>query len=100
MLSAPHLIVFLTLLSPSLCRIFISTSSTGPCDMVLCIFGAVCVENEEGRPQCICDRQCPDMMAPVCGSDGTTYLSECFLDKASCEQKRRVYVASQGSCGK
>ncbi|XP_030843085.1 agrin isoform X4 [Strongylocentrotus purpuratus] len=66
--------------------------------MVLCIFGAVCEENEQGRPQCICDRQCPDMMAPVCGSDGTTYLSECFLDKASCEQKKRVYVASQGSC--
>ncbi|XP_063965931.1 agrin-like isoform X1 [Lytechinus pictus] len=66
--------------------------------MVLCIFGAVCVENEEGRPQCICDRECPDIMAPVCGSDGTTYLSECFLDKASCEQKRRIYVASQGSC--
>ncbi|XP_072174629.1 agrin-like [Diadema setosum] len=70
----------------------------GPCDNVLCIFGATCVENEVGRAQCICNQECPDVVAPVCGSDGSTYLSECYMDVTSCLEKRRIVVESQGAC--
>ena len=87
------LTLFTFVISPSRCFWL------GPCDMVLCIYGAVCIENELGRPQCVCNKECPEMVAPVCGSDGTTYLSECFLDRASCEEKRMILVDSQGGCG-
>jgi len=42
--------------------------------------------------------QCPQMFAPVCGSDGDTYHSECFLRQAACEQQTRITVITEGHC--
>jgi len=38
------------------------------------------------------------MFAPVCGSDGDTYHSECFLRQAACEQQTRITVITEGHC--
>jgi len=35
----------------------------------------------------------------VCGSDNTTYASQCQLRVASCTERRRIRVRWQGSCG-
>uniref|UniRef100_A0A8C5SU41 Kazal-like domain-containing protein n=1 Tax=Laticauda laticaudata TaxID=8630 RepID=A0A8C5SU41_LATLA len=43
---------------------------------------------------------CPSVVAPVCGSDYSTYSNECELEKAQCNQQRRIKVMSKGACGK
>uniref|UniRef100_A0A8C3QRP7 Kazal-like domain-containing protein n=1 Tax=Cyanoderma ruficeps TaxID=181631 RepID=A0A8C3QRP7_9PASS len=42
---------------------------------------------------------CPPVVAPVCGSDHSTYSNECELDRAQCNQQRRIKVVSKGPCG-
>ncbi len=36
----------------------------------------------------------------VCGSDGRTYASECYMNKYACEEKRTVTLQSDKACGK
>ncbi|XP_077998686.1 agrin-like isoform X2 [Glandiceps talaboti] len=74
-------------------------STEGPCARVLCGFDAVCQVDEKGNGVCVCPEQCTTVFAPVCGSDGVTYISECHLRVASCSQKKRITVESQGPCG-
>lgn len=73
------------------------------CRGVLCGFGAVCEKDlkEPSKGTCICKRgACPSVVAPVCGSDYSTYSNECELEMAQCTQQRRIKVISKGSCGK
>uniref|UniRef100_H9H689 Agrin n=1 Tax=Monodelphis domestica TaxID=13616 RepID=H9H689_MONDO len=75
------------LLSPTACR------------GMLCGFGAVC-EQSAGRATCVCKKgPCPTVVAPVCGSDASTYSNECELQRAQCSQQRRIRVVSRGPCG-
>lgn len=42
---------------------------------------------------------CPDLYSPVCGSDGTTYLSMCELELANCKNpKLKVVLTSEENC--
>ena len=43
---------------------------------------------------------CPQVVNPVCGSDGVTYGNVCQLLKAFCVQRRRITVMKNGPCGK
>ncbi|XP_027209867.1 four-domain proteases inhibitor [Penaeus vannamei] len=45
-----------------------------------------------------CNTVCPALYAPVCGSDGQTYPSQCNLEAARC-RNRRLRAVSQGECG-
>ncbi|XP_054994916.1 agrin isoform X2 [Sorex araneus] len=72
------------------------------CRGMLCGFGAVCEPNAEspGRASCVCKKSaCPSVVAPVCGSDASTYSSECELLRAQCRQQRRIRLLSRGPCG-
>ncbi|XP_057686455.1 agrin isoform X5 [Corythoichthys intestinalis] len=72
------------------------------CRGKLCGFGAVC-ERDPKNPasaECVCKRldNCPSLVAPVCGSDSSTYTNECELEKAQCRSQRRIKVLRKGPC--
>ncbi|NXC09441.1 AGRIN protein, partial [Orthonyx spaldingii] len=72
------------------------------CRGMLCGFGAVCERSptEPGQASCVCRKgSCPPVVAPVCGSDYSTYSNECELERAQCHQQRRIKVVSKGPCG-
>uniref|UniRef100_A0A665WYS0 Agrin n=1 Tax=Echeneis naucrates TaxID=173247 RepID=A0A665WYS0_ECHNA len=69
----------------------------GPCDEACsnCSFGAIC-DAQSG--QCVCASECVESHQPVCGSDGTTYNSECELHVRACKEQMDLRVVSQGEC--
>eukprot|EP00071_Canis_lupus_P005900 XP_005620419.1 agrin isoform X4 [Canis lupus familiaris] len=72
------------------------------CRGMLCGFGAVCEPSAggSGRASCVCKKSaCPAVVAPVCGSDASTYSNECELQRAQCSQQRRIRLLSRGPCG-
>lgn len=62
-----------------------------------CSFGAIC-DAQSG--QCVCATECVESHQPVCGSDGTTYNSECELHVQACKEQMDLRVVSQGECSK
>ncbi|KAJ8371027.1 hypothetical protein SKAU_G00110550 [Synaphobranchus kaupii] len=71
------------------------------CRGMLCGFGAVCERdpNDPSKGSCVCKKiVCPSMVAPVCGSDASTYSNECELEKAQCNTQRRLRVVRKGPC--
>ncbi|KAF0036732.1 hypothetical protein F2P81_012044 [Scophthalmus maximus] len=70
-----------------------SRLSDGAC--ANCSFGAIC-DDQSG--QCVCASECVESHQPVCGSDGTTYNSECELHVRACKEQMDLRVVSQGEC--
>ncbi|XP_029291118.1 agrin isoform X2 [Cottoperca gobio] len=71
------------------------------CRGMLCGFGAVCErdQTDPAKAECVCKRvDCPSLVAPVCGSDSSTYSNECELEKAQCNTQRRIKVLRKGPC--
>uniref|UniRef100_A0A3Q1CUZ5 Agrin n=1 Tax=Amphiprion ocellaris TaxID=80972 RepID=A0A3Q1CUZ5_AMPOC len=71
------------------------------CRGMLCGFGAVCERDpsDPAKAECVCKRvECPSLVAPVCGSDSSTYTNECELEKAQCNTQRRIKVLRKGPC--
>ncbi|XP_034551694.1 agrin isoform X2 [Notolabrus celidotus] len=71
------------------------------CRGMLCGFGAVCERDptDPTKAECVCKRvECPSLVAPVCGSDSSTYSNECELEKAQCNTQRRIKVLRKGPC--
>ncbi|XP_035864001.1 agrin isoform X2 [Sander lucioperca] len=71
------------------------------CRGMLCGFGAVCErdQTDPAKAVCVCKRvDCPSLVAPVCGSDSSTYSNECELEKAQCNSQRRIKVLRKGPC--
>uniref|UniRef100_A0A8C7JRH7 Agrin n=1 Tax=Oncorhynchus kisutch TaxID=8019 RepID=A0A8C7JRH7_ONCKI len=71
------------------------------CRGMLCGFGAVCERKaaDPSKAECVCKKMvCPSVVAPVCGSDSSTYSNECELEKAQCNTQRRIKVLRKGPC--
>uniref|UniRef100_A0A9J7ZRU0 Agrin n=1 Tax=Cyprinus carpio carpio TaxID=630221 RepID=A0A9J7ZRU0_CYPCA len=69
----------------------------------LCGFGALCERDptDPSKGECVCKKiVCTSVVAPVCGSDSSTYSNECELEKAQCHSQRRIKVMRRGPCGK
>ncbi|XP_033111280.1 flocculation protein FLO9-like, partial [Anneissia japonica] len=45
-----------------------------------------------------CSRRCHRYYAPVCGSDGETYHSECIMLVYACKRQQRIRVKHVGKC--
>ncbi|CAB1329550.1 unnamed protein product [Coregonus sp. 'balchen'] len=60
-----------------------------------CSFGAIC-DGQSGR--CVCPQECVESHQPVCGSDGSTYDSECELHVRACTEQLDLRVLAQGEC--
>uniref|UniRef100_A0AAQ5YE36 Agrin n=1 Tax=Amphiprion ocellaris TaxID=80972 RepID=A0AAQ5YE36_AMPOC len=76
-------------------------NKTHSCRGMLCGFGAVCERDpsDPAKAECVCKRvECPSLVAPVCGSDSSTYTNECELEKAQCNTQRRIKVLRKGPC--
>lgn len=81
---------------------FLPLCHSPACRGMLCGFGAVCEPSAggSGRASCVCKKSaCPAVVAPVCGSDASTYSNECELQRAQCSQQRRIRLLSRGPCG-
>ncbi|KAL4648416.1 agrin-like isoform X1 [Arapaima gigas] len=68
---------------------------------MLCGFGAVCEPDpaDSSKGHCVCKKtSCPAVVAPVCGSDSSTYSNECELNKAQCIEQRRIKVVRKDPC--
>lgn len=76
----------------------LSQTFAGPCGPLSCKFGSTCREVGD-RFSCSCIQRCPPVgWLPVCGTDGVTYASPCFLELFSCRQQKQINIAKEGSC--
>ncbi|CAD5112892.1 DgyrCDS2100 [Dimorphilus gyrociliatus] len=81
----------------------VRVANFGRCDkctlgLKKCKFGAIC-QTRQGKAKCICPQNCPNIIAPVCGSDGFIYDNECKLTAEACRQQSNITVYSQGTLG-
>ena len=66
-------------------------------DELSCTFGAEC-RLENGEANCVCPNDCGPEMDQVCGTDRTTYGSECQLKLWACRQQKYIDVLHEGPC--
>ncbi len=52
------------------------------------------------KKMCCCFSRQLSTSGTVCGTDGTSYNSECDLRNAACQQQKFIVIASKGHCGK
>uniref|UniRef100_A0A8B9PIF5 Follistatin like 4 n=1 Tax=Apteryx owenii TaxID=8824 RepID=A0A8B9PIF5_APTOW len=69
------------------------------CEKKYCGRGSKCVVNKEtGQPECRCVEDCKPSYMPVCGSDGKFYENHCQLHRASCLQRKKIYIIHSKDC--
>ncbi|CAI4227286.1 unnamed protein product [Auanema sp. JU1783] len=70
-----------------------------PCKNIVCSHGSECQIRNETYASCECEASCTQVMKPVCATNGLTFDNQCELRRYACEQKSRIHVKHQGTCG-
>uniref|UniRef100_A0A8C9F0I1 Follistatin like 4 n=1 Tax=Pavo cristatus TaxID=9049 RepID=A0A8C9F0I1_PAVCR len=69
------------------------------CEKKYCGRGSRCVVNRDtNQPECRCVEDCKSSYMPVCGSDGKFYENHCQLHRASCLQRKKIYIIHSKDC--
>ncbi|KFR08167.1 Follistatin-related protein 4, partial [Opisthocomus hoazin] len=69
------------------------------CEKKYCGRGSKCVVNKDtNQPECRCVEDCRSSYMPVCGSDGKFYENHCQLHRASCLQRKKIYIIHSKDC--
>lgn len=69
------------------------------CEKKFCGQGSECVLNRDTNlPECRCVQHCKPTYMPVCGSDGRFYENHCQLHRASCLQRKKIYIIHSKDC--
>uniref|UniRef100_A0A8B9C2K8 Follistatin like 4 n=2 Tax=Anser brachyrhynchus TaxID=132585 RepID=A0A8B9C2K8_9AVES len=69
------------------------------CEKKYCGRGSKCVVNKDtNQPECRCVEDCKSSYMPVCGSDGKFYENHCQLHRASCLQRKKIYIIHSKDC--
>ncbi|XP_017602393.1 PREDICTED: follistatin-related protein 4 isoform X5 [Corvus brachyrhynchos] len=69
------------------------------CEKKYCGRGSKCVVNRDtNQPECRCVEDCKSSYMPVCGSDGRFYENHCHLHRASCLQRKKIYIIHSKDC--
>ncbi|NWR41416.1 FSTL4 protein, partial [Regulus satrapa] len=69
------------------------------CEKKFCGRGSRCVLNRDtNQPECRCVEDCKSSYMPVCGSDGRFYENHCQLHRASCLQRKKIYIIHSKDC--
>lgn len=76
------------------------TDPEDPCHAHVCIAGAECHSDADGRGRCVCDFYCspPPRYEPVCGSDMEFYESECLMRLHACNIQVQLFVVPVHEC--
>ncbi|XP_053847291.1 follistatin-related protein 4 isoform X2 [Vidua macroura] len=70
-----------------------------PCERKYCGRGSRCVLNRDtNQPECRCVEDCKASYMPICGSDGRFYENHCQLHRASCLQRKKIYIIHSKDC--
>merc|ERR1712226_977450 len=59
--------------------------------MKLLILAIVLCASVFADPKPDCDKKCPKIYLPVCGSDGKKYNNKCLMKLAACEQGKQIH---------
>ncbi|XP_060621245.2 follistatin-related protein 4 isoform X2 [Anolis sagrei] len=69
------------------------------CEKKYCGRGSKCIVNKEtDKPECRCIDNCKPSYMPVCGSDGKFYENHCELHRASCLERKKIYIIHSKDC--
>ncbi|XP_014748224.1 PREDICTED: follistatin-related protein 4-like [Sturnus vulgaris] len=69
------------------------------CEKKYCGRGSMCVVNRDtNQPECRCVEDCKSNYMPICGSDGRFYENHCQLHRASCLQRKKIYIIHSKDC--
>ncbi|XP_005053868.1 PREDICTED: follistatin-related protein 4 isoform X1 [Ficedula albicollis] len=69
------------------------------CEKKHCGRGSTCVVNRDtNQPECRCVQDCKPSYMPICGSDGRFYENHCQLHRASCLQRKKIYIIHSKDC--
>jgi len=77
---------------PNLCVLKVAACNDGNESLIVAHTGA-CDKSVKD-----CNKPCPKIYLPVCGSDGKTYNNKCLLEVAACESGEDLEVVKEGPC--